>query len=172
QPGTMLTSIINTYQLGRYDAHVPSSFGAGAAGNPVVAAPPLPSGLPGPVAQAVTWGENAASTAAYGDFQCEQFVENAYRTGGLYPTALAAESGPAFHQGGLAGAQVGDIVYFKATSDNKNDGHAAIYLGGDTMLSTSPWGVQPISISWWERESAGIAGWRAPFTANPPSNAA
>lgn len=71
---------------------------------------------------------------------CEKFVENAFGTTGQYPSAIAAAH--AAQQNGtlrtdLANMQPGDKVYYDAAHDNGGYGHAALYNGGGTVVSSA-----------------------------------
>ena len=75
---------------------------------------------------------------------CEKFVEQAYGTTGVYPTAAAAAKQLVTRRGPQSwrDAPVGALLYFAADESNGNNGHAGIYLGNGRMISARPTGVQ------------------------------
>ena len=165
-PGSMLVSIIQSYNLARFDTAI---NGTG------IAIPPAPTGLPQNRTDALTWaldlarvGSTQYSARANGGVAlCEQFVENAYGKSGILGSAKAGESGAGFHPGGLTGALPGAVVEFAPSADNGDLGHVGLYLGGDLMVSATDSKVTVTSITWWAAHSAPLVGWRDPFTPDP-----
>lgn len=88
---------------------------------------------------------------------CERFVEEkAYGKSGIHGSAADAwnhnvKEGNAFS--GLDGAQPGDLVYFEPDASNGYAGHAAIYSGGNRMISATYSGVQDSNIDDWTKQT-------------------
>lgn len=64
---------------------------------------------------------------------------------------------------------VGDLVWFNASSDNGGGGHVGIYLGDDQFISATDtnYGIAINSISSWSAVSASYAGYSSPPAAWP-----
>lgn len=104
---------------------------------------------------------------------CEQFVEEAYGTRGVYPTAAAAGKALVRHRGPRSweSAPVGALLYFRPDESNQYNGHAAIYVGNGKMISATPRGVveERIDQPYWANL---YVGWGTPdFAPAPPSGA-
>jgi hypothetical protein len=81
--------------------------------------------------------------AAYRDL-CEKFVENAQGQTGQYPTALAAAQSQALRQD-FENMKPGDRVYYGAAPENGGAGHAAIYNGDGTVVSSASARPTPVT---------------------------
>jgi len=83
--------------------------------------------------RAVAWAVANQFRTDY-SWYCQKFVENAYGTGGIYPSAIAASN--ALNTGGsLGSAPIGSLVFFAPAADNGYYGHVGIYIGENTMIS-------------------------------------
>lgn len=83
--------------------------------------------------RAIAWAINQYGSTAYNGY-CEAFVETAYGTGYIYPSAIA-DSNANNTYGSLSTAPIGSLIFFKADSSNQNYGHVGIYIGQNTMIS-------------------------------------
>lgn len=106
---------------------------------------------PDRAALAAAWAVQQLGADAWNNY-CEQFVEQAYGRLGAFRSAVAAGNALLTPQSAqqarraLAGAQVGDLVYFQADDSNQNYGHAGIYVGNGKMVSATPSGVKETGI--------------------------
>ena len=92
--------------------------------------------------KAVAWAKSMLGRQDWNNL-CERFVEEAYGTRGVYPSAKDAAKQLVTHKGSasLRTAPVGALLYFAADETNDGFGHAAIYLGKGEMISARPDGV-------------------------------
>jgi hypothetical protein len=151
---------------------------------PVTLSTAAPAAAPaaGPKAQkAVEWAKSMLGRQDWNNL-CERFVEEAYGTRGIYPTAKDAGNAIVTHKGrsSLDSAPPGALLYFAADETNDWAGHAAIYLGKGQMISARPNGVKIESmdtpynkeryIGWGDAPSRfpGLEG-PAPAPAAPPA---
>jgi len=113
------------------------------------------------LAWAVDWAQKQIDSSNW-NYYCERFVENAFGVSGKYGSAYEA-----FTKIGNPASPVlpGMIVYFDKNEGNKQAGHAGIYVGSDTMISATPSGVKPDSISRWSSTVSPMIG-----SAYPPSD--
>jgi hypothetical protein len=93
--------------------------------------------------RAIAWAQSHLGQQDWNNL-CERFVEEAYGTKNVFPTAAEAGRALATHRGRTSWqeAPVGALLYFAADATNDYNGHAAIYLGNGRMISATPRGVQ------------------------------
>ncbi|HEY7294131.1 MAG TPA: NlpC/P60 family protein [Dehalococcoidia bacterium] len=94
-------------------------------------------------ARAIAWAQSHLGQQDWNNL-CERFVEEAYGTKNVFPTAAEAGRALATHRGRTSWqeAPVGALLYFAADATNDYNGHAGIYLGNGRMISATPRGVQ------------------------------
>jgi hypothetical protein len=143
-------SLVSTSpQLGRAAA-------AAAAARTKVSAPSKQAG------QALSWARSMLGRQDWNGL-CEQFVEEAYGTKGVFRNATAAGQALATHRGRLSwqDAPAGSLLYFAPDPSNNGDGHAAIYEGNGKMISATPSGVREDRLDdpYWARL---FMGWAEP----------
>ncbi|MBI3970718.1 MAG: C40 family peptidase [Chloroflexi bacterium] len=111
---------------------------------------------------AIAWARSLLGRQDWNNL-CEQFVEEAYGTKGIYPTAAAAANALVTHRGKLAwrNAPAGALLYFAPDETNQFNGHAGIYLGNGRMISATPTGVREDRLDdpYWAKL---FAGWGEP----------
>src|SRR5688500_7866886 len=92
--------------------------------------------------KAVAWAKSMLGRQDWNNL-CERFVEEAYGTRGVFPSAKDAAKQLVTHKGSasLRTAPVGALLYFSADETNDGFGHAGIYLGKGEMISARPDGV-------------------------------
>ena len=97
--------------------------------------------------KALAWAKSMVGRQDWNNL-CERFVEEAYGTKGVYPSAKEAARELVTHRGrsSLSSAPPGALLYFAADETNEGYGHAAINLGGGKMVSARPDGVQIESV--------------------------
>jgi cell wall-associated NlpC family hydrolase len=138
-------------QMGLMDAAAPAGPTGLPLAAPSVTRPPTSKAAPaaatspgaGSKAQkALSWARSKVGSQEWNDL-CERFVEQAYGTSGVYPTAIDAAREVVKHKGyaSLKTAPAGALLYFTADETNDNNGHAGIYLGNGRMISARPTGV-------------------------------
>jgi cell wall-associated NlpC family hydrolase len=123
-----------------------------------LSAPGSPGAASGSGAQAIAWARSRLGRQDWNGL-CERFVEEAYGTSGVFPSAAAAQS-MITHRGKDAwrSAPAGALVYFAPDATNGFNGHVGIALGGGRMISATPSGVREERLDtpyWAER----FAGW-------------
>lgn len=93
--------------------------------------------------RAIAWAQKMTGRVDWNGL-CEQFVEEAYGTKGVFPTAADASRALVTHRGKFSwqDAPVGALLYFTPDQTNDGDGHAGIYLGNGKMISATPSGVR------------------------------
>ena len=93
--------------------------------------------------KAVAWAKSMLGRQDWNNL-CERFVEEAYGTKGVYPSAVDAAKKLVTQKGSgsLRNAPVGALLYFAGDETNEGHGHAAIYLGKGEMISARPDGVK------------------------------
>jgi len=112
---------------------------------------------------ATGWAQQQIGSTAWGtgtNTYCEKFVENAYGVGGKAKNPIDL-----FNRfGGVPAdpAIPGLIIVFAANAGNGQNGHAAIYMGGDRMISVQYNGVQWHSLSDWNQNIAPMLGFVYP----------
>ena len=101
------------------------------------------SAASGKAQKAVAWAKSMVGRQECNNL-CERFVEEAYGTRGVFPSAKDAAKQLVTQRGSssLRTAPVGALLYFQADETNDGYGHAAIYLGNGEMVSARPDGVQ------------------------------
>ncbi|HEV2122272.1 MAG TPA: NlpC/P60 family protein, partial [Chloroflexota bacterium] len=124
-------------------------------------------------AQAVAWAKSLLGRQDWNNL-CEKFVEEAYGTTGIYPSAIAAANELVTHRGAasLREAPVGALLYFAADATNDFYGHAAIYLGNGKMISARPDGVREERVDSPYNADRFIGWGEARFPAKPRAAAA
>lgn len=95
-------------------------------------------------ALAAAWAVDQAGAQAWNGL-CELFVEQAYGTSGVFPSAKDA-IGALKPRRSMEQAKPGDIVLFAADPSNGFHGHAGLYLGNGRMQSATPAGVKETGI--------------------------
>jgi hypothetical protein len=95
------------------------------------------------VERAISWARKLLGRQDWNNW-CERFVEEAYGTKNVFPTAADAGRALVTSRGKNAwrDAPVGSLLYFAADETNEFNGHAAIYAGNGKMISATPSGVK------------------------------
>ena len=121
---------------------------------------------------AIAWAKSMTGRQEW-DNLCERFVEEAYGTRGVYPTAKDAAKHLVTHKGtsSLRTAPAGAILYFAPDDTNDGAGHAAIYLGNGEMISARPDGIKTERVDT-PYNTARYLGWGAPPSRYPGRRAA
>lgn len=117
--------------------------------------------------KAISWAKSMAGRQEWNNL-CERFVEEAFGTRGVYPSAKDAAKQLVTHKGSssLKSAPVGALLYFSADETNGGNGHAAIYLGKGEMISARPDGVKVERVDD-PYNAARYVGWGSPPTKFP-----
>ena len=112
--------------------------------------------------KALTWAKSMVGRQDWNNL-CERFVEEAYGTKGIFPSAKDAARQLVTHRGrsSLSSAPPGALLYFAADETNDGNGHAAINLGGGKMISARPTGVEIESVNS-PYNNARYLGWGQP----------
>jgi cell wall-associated NlpC family hydrolase len=134
-----------------------------ASGNGLAAAARTKASAPSKQAgQALSWARSMLGRQDWNGL-CEQFVEEAYGTKGVFRNATAAGQALATHRGKSSwhDAPAGSLLYFAPDPSNNGDGHAAIYEGNGKMISATPSGVREDRLDdpYWARL---FLGWAEP----------
>ena len=140
---------------------VPKIGGVGAGGEPIIGGDI--GAAPGSQ-NAIAWAMSRQGQGGWAGW-CERFVENAFGTGGRYPSAWAAAQAMTTNAGGsMANAPAGSIMFFKPHASNGGFGHVGISLGNGQMISATNNGPEVTGINnYW----AGLYhGWGPPKFAN------
>ncbi len=92
---------------------------------------------------AVAWAKRMVGRQDWNNL-CQRFIEEAYGTRGVYPSAADAARETVTRRGRdvWRDAPVGALLYFAADESNGFNGHAGVYLGSGRMISARPTGVQ------------------------------
>ncbi|MGH2356145.1 MAG: NlpC/P60 family protein [Chloroflexota bacterium] len=132
-----------------------------------IAGSPAPNALGTPAASrkagdAIAWARTMIGRQDWNGL-CERFVEAAYGTSGVYPSAAAAGAALITHRGKTAwrDAPPGALLYFGPDATNSHHGHVGIALGGGRMISATAGGVREDRLDtpyWAER----FVGWAEP----------
>ena len=86
--------------------------------------------------QAVEWAQGWVGRGSSYSMLCERFCENAYGKQNLYYSAwVNASTAGNVNNRNVNNIQIGDLVFFNPSSDNKNFGHIGIYVGQGKMIS-------------------------------------
>ncbi len=131
--GSSLGSALASPQMARAVAAAKNATGAAA---------PASGTASSKAQKALAWAKSKLGSQEWNNL-CERFVEEAYGTRGVYPTAKDASDAIVKHKGqaSLKTAPPGALLYFAADETNENNGHAGIYLGNGQMISARPGGV-------------------------------
>ena len=97
--------------------------------------------------QAIQWAMNLVGRGSSYSGYCERFCENAYGKQSLYPSAWAnAITDKNTNNTDVNKINIGDLVFFRPSKDNKNFGHIGIYIGGGNMVSAETGNVKVSSL--------------------------
>ncbi len=93
--------------------------------------------------RALAWARSMLGRQDWNNL-CERFVEEAYGTRNVFPSAAAAGRTLPLHRGreSWRDAPPGALLYFAGDATNDYNGHAGLYLGNGWMISATPRGVQ------------------------------
>jgi len=97
--------------------------------------------------QAIQWAMNLVGRGSVYSGYCERFCENAYGKQSLYPSAWAnAITDKNTNNSNVNSINIGDLVFFRPSTDNGNYGHIGIYVGGGNMVSAETGDVKVSSL--------------------------
>lgn len=93
--------------------------------------------------RALAWARSMLGRQDWNNL-CQRFIEEAYGTRNVFPSAAAAGRALPLHRGreSWRDAPPGALLYFTGDATNDYNGHAGLYLGDGRMISATPRGVQ------------------------------